>query len=563
MILAVMLYTLAIGVAVTVLAWAAERLIARRGLPRRFIWLGAVFSSTVVPALLVLSLQDPHGVEARPASPVAEIDLTKNTSVLETPHVDPLDTFAPTLLWPNKPGLDEPLVWGWATLSIALLLWLIVASSAFSRRMRVWPVANLDGHFVRVSPDTGPAVCGVLVPRIVVPQWVVVADPNEREFILMHEVSHLRAKDPLLFRVALLVIILLPWNLPLWWQLNRLRFAIEVDCDARVLELSRSDARRYGEVLLTIGQRLSRLPANSVALNESGNQLERRIKIMMLGKPRSSAFATGALLLLAAGAFACAATLNAPQLTSEPSSTSAAAADLIPPPKMIELRWPQIDASLQKLLERKYNHLLSYAGNEVPLIEVLFASDGTIERSELRMLGSKEELSYSGVLFEAPTAQSEWLAYVQPRDIQPPAGRRVRFHFGEHKNPSDTYVYAASLGDLSVDIGAQNRSIISRFFPDVAMDRVDGGPNLWVLLDNSGNALASGREAADPKFHSSSGVTEVVMTRYPGIVTNAGRMMSISDSNGKPLQDSKGNQVILNYVWLDPASPMPGSWARN
>jgi hypothetical protein len=35
--------------------------------------------------------------------------------------------------------------------------------------------------------------------------------------------------------VALLVAVLVPWNLPVWRQLRRLRLAMEVDCDARVL----------------------------------------------------------------------------------------------------------------------------------------------------------------------------------------------------------------------------------------------------------------------------------------------------------------------------------------
>ena len=36
-----------------------------------------------------------------------------------------------------------------------------------------------------------------------------------------------------------MAVVLMPWNLPLWWQWRRLRFAIEVDCDARVLASGR------------------------------------------------------------------------------------------------------------------------------------------------------------------------------------------------------------------------------------------------------------------------------------------------------------------------------------
>jgi len=53
--------------------------------------------------------------------------------------------------------------------------------------------------------------------------------------VIAHEQSHLAAHDPLLLIVALFLLVLMPWNLPLWWQLHRLRYAIEVDCDSRVL----------------------------------------------------------------------------------------------------------------------------------------------------------------------------------------------------------------------------------------------------------------------------------------------------------------------------------------
>ena len=74
--------------------------------------------------------------------------------------------------------------------------------------------------------------------------------------MIAHEQSHLEAHDVRIFTGALALLVAMPWNLPLWWQLRRLRFAIEVDCDARVLQSGR-DARIYGETLITVGQRQS------------------------------------------------------------------------------------------------------------------------------------------------------------------------------------------------------------------------------------------------------------------------------------------------------------------
>jgi hypothetical protein len=51
-----------------------------------------------------------------------------------------------------------------------------------------------------------------------------------------------------------LVLVALPWNLPLWLMARRLRRAIELDCDARVLARY-PDVQRYGRVLLAVAQR--------------------------------------------------------------------------------------------------------------------------------------------------------------------------------------------------------------------------------------------------------------------------------------------------------------------
>jgi len=96
----------------------------------------------------------------------------------------------------------------------------------------------------------------------------------------------------------------------------------------------------------------------------------------------------------------------------------------------------------------------------------------------------------------------------------------------------------------------------------VSRDRVTAGPILWVVLNRKGEVLESGREAASPELNNSSEILRRVMVRFPQIQTNEGRMSSILGASGKPLQDDKGNQVILNYIWLDQGSPLPGSWAR-
>ena len=47
------------------------------------------------------------------------------------------------------------------------------------------------------------------------------------------EASH--GRDPLVLHAAALLALVTPWNLALWWLNRRLRLAVELDCDARVL----------------------------------------------------------------------------------------------------------------------------------------------------------------------------------------------------------------------------------------------------------------------------------------------------------------------------------------
>ena len=101
--------------------------------------------------------------------------------------------------------------------------------------------------------------------------------------VIAHEQSHLDARDPQLFTLALALLVFMPWNLPLWWQLRRLRYAIEVDCDARVLQ-GGIDPTHYGETLISVGERQSAYIGAVAAMSESKSFLEERIRIM-ISKP--------------------------------------------------------------------------------------------------------------------------------------------------------------------------------------------------------------------------------------------------------------------------------------
>jgi hypothetical protein len=173
----------------------------------------------------------------------------------------------------------------------------------------------VDGVSVLLSRDIGPAVVGVAGARIVAPDWITELPPEARLLLLAHEVEHLRARDPLLLSAALAAVVAQPWNPAVWWLHRRLRLAVELDCDARVLR-RHPDATRYGATLLEVGRRRGRLPLPAAAFAAPPRALEQRMRAL-LSPPRSGGMrALGVPLALAALVAAWA--LPAPALQRTP-----------------------------------------------------------------------------------------------------------------------------------------------------------------------------------------------------------------------------------------------------
>jgi len=219
----------------------------------------------------------------------------------------------------------------WALSSFVLLVRLVGGMLRLRRRSRGWPEREVDGSRVRVSEHVGPAVAGLWSMQVIVPRWLLDVDAPSRALVLRHEEEHRAARDPLALAGASLACALSPWNVALWIQASRLRLAVEMDCDARVLRRM-SDVHRYGLLLLNIAQRNSAgalTPAP--ALSEPASFLERRITAMTTKPSRHPlALTTLGTLALAAVVFACSAptptnanTGPSPR-TEEPSSSASA-----------------------------------------------------------------------------------------------------------------------------------------------------------------------------------------------------------------------------------------------
>jgi TonB family protein len=138
---------------------------------------------------------------------------------------------------------------GWIAGSGWLLFRLLASVRSVHRRRADWSRLPTPGGAVYRDEELGPAAVGFLSPEVVLSGWVLELDEDERRMVILHEREHARVMDPAVIACGWALLVLVPWNLLLWWQFRRLRQAVELDCDLRVVRRTR-DRRAYGRVLL-------------------------------------------------------------------------------------------------------------------------------------------------------------------------------------------------------------------------------------------------------------------------------------------------------------------------
>jgi bla regulator protein BlaR1 len=282
---------------------AAAGLLTERALPRsasrRWIWCVSLSASIALPMLLsaahsshVIALWG-HEVVRMPAGHQM-MDAGSPSSLRA--WLDCSAAFGGVLLRIWLAG--TLLVFAWAATSTWRVHHLLRAADA---QHGAAPSAVVDGVPVTVTERLGPATAGVWRPRVVLPRWVLALPVSQRRYVVRHEDEHRRAHDVALLGAASVLVALMPWNLALWWQLGRLRLAVEMDCDVRVVR-ALGDAEAYGELLLTVATAARRAPRLQPALLGAG-MLERRLLALVAPSPRRTSewlLATAAAALLVA-----------------------------------------------------------------------------------------------------------------------------------------------------------------------------------------------------------------------------------------------------------------------
>ena len=311
-----MLYCLGIGLALSVAGFALERGLRYAGRPTRWAWVIAIVGAYVVPVAAWLR-PEAFATFAAPIPVVFESGPGLPTSTTSTT----IDQPPPSAF--SLADLDAPLRWGWGLVSFALVLTMATAALRLLAMRRRWRHGAVDGRDVLISSNVGPAVVGLWSPRVVLPEWALDLPAAERDLMLAHEEQHMRARDPAVIAAGFLLVLLAPWNVALWWQWRRLRLAVEIDCDRRVLAQGRS-APAYGELLIRVGERRSPRLLSVAAFGEPASFLEARIRRMVSATPRWRWLGAVAAVVAATAAFVVACETPRPLAPVESSAIPSA-----------------------------------------------------------------------------------------------------------------------------------------------------------------------------------------------------------------------------------------------
>ncbi len=231
---------------------------------------------------------------------ITTVDRQVNDFFLHHPYQGLPDLPEYAELPPQEPGPAPD----WRTVPAAV--WL--AGTALLLGYSLWSLLRLRRRLVGSVPLAGeknvrladhipsPFVLGVFRPKIYLPSSL---PENERDYILLHERTHIRRCDHV-FRALAWLALAVHWFNPLVWLAFRLAGRdMEMSCDEAVLRRMGRDVRAdYSSSLLRLSQG-GRLPTGPLAFG--GGDPQSRIKnVLRYKKPAMWVMAVGLMAVLTA-----------------------------------------------------------------------------------------------------------------------------------------------------------------------------------------------------------------------------------------------------------------------
>jgi TonB family protein len=430
-------------------------------------------------------------------------------------------------------ALNRPLLLLWGVVSLALAVGLLRAGIGLRRRARGWRATVVDGTEVLVAPDIGPAVVRLGGLRVVLPEWALSVEPAARSLILLHEKEHREARDPDLLLGATVALMLVPWALPLWWQVRRLQLAVETDCDRRVMRAG-ADAHAYGVLLLSVGARSPRQPLLApTAFSEERSLLERRIEAMT--SPSSKRRLVRTALATGVSALSVAAACMTPRPAAAPSQQPAPASAQQPAPAPMQQQ--EGPYPLRALAREGRPTLLTTAPPRIPdslrTVEGRVVLQWVIDANGRAAPGSLRILSSSHPGFEAVAREWVVASTWSPGRID---GRAVPVQFpafpmefpAVSRLPATEPIAKPSAGELPLGVYAEDsvterpqllRYPVPRYPDSLRTAGIGGRVVVEVIVDSTGHVdSASVRilSSSHPGFESSAREAVLGTTFAPG-----------------------------------------------
>lgn len=286
---------LAAGVAVLVV-------LAMRSLVRPRFGAQASYLMWLAPLAAGLAVLAPHPAARALIAPVAPIA----TAAVEA--------FVATASASVSAGPDvASIAFGlWVAGMLCAVALLLRRQAAFLSAMGRLEAVGATGVFRAEHPGVGPAVVGVLRPRIVAPaDFETRFGAKERELILAHERVHLRRGDAAVNAIACAAQCLCWFNPLVHLAARLLRVDQELACDATVIDRFPAERRTYAELLLKTQLAGQPLPLGCHWPAGSAHPLKARIAMLKSPLPeramRAMGLAVVASVTLGAGAMAWAA----------------------------------------------------------------------------------------------------------------------------------------------------------------------------------------------------------------------------------------------------------------
>jgi murein DD-endopeptidase MepM/ murein hydrolase activator NlpD len=182
----------------------------------------------------------------------------------------------------------------WLAGIAVMLVYCMVSFVALKRQLQ--KSANLETNIYEAENIKSPLVLGIFAPKIYIPAGL---STQEREYVILHEQTHIGRRDHIV-KLAAYLVLCLHWFNPFAWMAFRLmNVDMEMSCDERVLRKVGGDTKwDYSLLLLSLASDKRIFGGTSLAFGGGG--IKERIKNVLNFKKPSRVIVIAAVALVLA-----------------------------------------------------------------------------------------------------------------------------------------------------------------------------------------------------------------------------------------------------------------------